>query len=53
MIEQVSVLIAFLGLLYVLISICHYIARWALTTPRAGYLILASYALFVLTRTMN
>lgn len=52
MIEQASVLLAFLGLLYVLISICHHIARWSLRTPGSGYLIVASYALFVLTRTL-
>lgn len=53
MIEHLSVLVAFLGLLYVLGTICHHIAQWSLRTPRSGYLILASYALFVFARTLH
>ena len=52
MIERLSVLLAFLGLLYVLIWICHHIARWSLRTPGSGYLVIASYCLFVLARAM-
>ena len=52
MIEQLSVLLAFLVLLYVLITICHHIAQWSLRTPGSGYLVIATYALFVLTRNL-
>lgn len=52
MIEPLSVLLAFCGLLYVLVAACHHIAWWAARTPRSGYLILSIFALFVLIRSL-
>ncbi len=49
MIDQLSVFAAFAGLVYGVIWVCHLVAWWSARTPRSGYLILAVFALYVLT----
>lgn len=52
MIEQISVLLFLAGLLSSSYALCHLVAQWALRTPRAGYLLLIVFALYVLTRNL-
>lgn len=51
-IEQVSVLVFVVGLLYGVTSVCHQIAWWSARTPRSGWLILSVFALFILVRSL-
>lgn len=51
-IEQASVLVFLLGLVYALVAVCHHIAWWSARTPRSGWLILSVFALFILVRSL-
>lgn len=52
MIEQASVLLFVVGLVYGLVTVCHQIAWWSARTPRSGWLILSVFALFILVRSL-
>lgn len=52
MIEQLGVLLFLVGLLASSYTLCHLVAQWVLRTPRAGYLLLIVFALYVLTRNL-
>lgn len=52
MIEQWSVLLFVVGLLYALVAVCHQIAWWSARTPRSGYLIVSVFLLFILVRSL-
>lgn len=52
MIEQLGVFLFLAGLLSSSYALCHLVTQWALRTPRAGYLILIVFALYVLTRNL-
>lgn len=51
-IEQASVLVFLVGLVYGLVALCHHIAWWSMRTPRSGWLILSVFALFILVRSL-
>jgi len=51
-IEQLGVLLFCAALLVSSYTLCHLVAQWALRTPRAGYLLLIVFALYVLTRNL-
>lgn len=52
MIEQASVALCLFGALYGLVALCHHIAWWSARTPRSGYLVLATFALYLLARSL-
>jgi hypothetical protein len=49
-IEQLGVFLFCAVLLSSSYTLCHLAAQWAIRTPRAGYLFLIVFALYVLTR---
>lgn len=52
MIERLTVLLFVVGLLGACYALCDAIARWSLRTPRSGYLITTTFALYVLSRSL-